>query len=275
MRKTVLWSLFFPLILGAIGGFAGFYLAKSADSTEKPQMTAAAGISAAEQKAFEDRVRTYLLGNPGILADMSGRLQEQYKQQAAEQAQRLIGANAEALFNDASDPVSNPKGTKVLVEFFDYNCPYCKKSADPLKKFLSTHQDVRVIYKELPVLGPDSKAVAKVALAVHALHPDLYPKFHLALLDNQNRVNEAAALDMAADMGASRSDLEKAMKAPEIDKAIEKNLALANSLGISGTPTFVTRNAIQPGAISLTTLTELINRKPTVSPRTSPPNTGG
>ncbi len=167
----------------------------------------------------------------------------------------------ETLLNDPTAPVAgNLYGDVAVVEFFDYNCPYCKRVAPTVKTVLDEDPGVRVIYKEFPILGPESVIAAKAALASLEQDPAKYFAFHDAMMSNRGRLTETRIMDIAAEVGFDGERLKADMAAPEIEATIARNRALARALGISGTPAFVIGDRIVPGAIDLPALKRLIAR---------------
>jgi protein-disulfide isomerase len=161
------------------------------------------------------------------------------------------------VFDDPDSPVGgNPKGDVSLVEFFDYRCGYCKQVEPALDALLETDRQLRVVYKEFPVLGPDSVTAARAALASH--RQGKYGVFHRAMMATKGQINDTAVFKVAGSVGLDIERLKRDMEAPEIDRMLKANLALAEALNIRGTPGFVVGNEIVPGAISLDALKHLI-----------------
>jgi protein-disulfide isomerase len=211
------------------------------------------------QDEFEQRVRTYLLDNPGVIIEAMQNLEA--RRAAAEQteAQAAVATWAGALFRDRASPVGgNPAGDVTLVEFFDYNCPYCRQVAPTMIEAEAADPQLRIVYKEFPILGPNSVFAAAAALAAH--RQDRYVAFHQALMRVRGIVDEDAVLAAATELGLDVDRLKADMEDPEIQAAIERNLALAGALRINGTPGFVIGEEILRGATDLETLQGLIHR---------------
>ena len=163
------------------------------------------------------------------------------------------------LFDDPASPIGgNPDGDVTMVVFFDYRCGYCKGVHRTMTAALEQDPRLRVVFKEFPVLGLVSVAASRAALAVHRQNPDKYVAFHGALMKRRGRLTKPSILRIARDTGFDVKSLEADMASPEIDQAIERNLAVAAALGITGTPTFVIGDKIVPGAVSLKTMKRLI-----------------
>ncbi len=186
----------------------------------------------------------------------------QLRQQLAEQqaAAAAVAAHGDELKKDASSPVAgNPKGNVTIVEFFDYRCAYCKKVFPTVRELLKTDKNVRYVFKEFPILGPDSVTASRAALAVWSLAPDQYLDFHSALMNTHGGLSEVQVLGIAKKIGLDPEKVHKAMADPKITKTIEKNIALAQSLNIQGTPAFIVGDQLLPGAVELDHLRELVS----------------
>lgn len=212
-----------------------------------------------ESEAFGERVREYLLNNPEVIMEALRVLEERRTAAEAEALKRTIAARRDELLHDPEAPVAgNPSADTTLVEFFDYNCPYCKRVAPTVTTLIEDDPDLRVVYKEIPILGPDSQFAARAALA--AVEQGQYLPFHEALMSIGEKVNEAKVLAIARQVGLDVERLELDMNDPSIDAAIQRNLALATALGITGTPSFVIGDRLVPGAADKATLEGLIAR---------------
>ena len=198
----------------------------------------------------EKIVHDYMLAHPELLIDMSNALRAKQEAQQQQADVTLIQQNKKALFEQANDPVGgNAKGTVTVVEFFDYNCGYCKRSQSLVEQLVATNKDLRYIYKEFPILTETSLTAAKAALAVSSLHPDKYVAFHNALMNHQGPFKDAKDLEaIAKKQGLSWPALEKKMQDPAISQQLADNQKLAQALGLTGTPAFVINNSILRGA---------------------------
>jgi protein-disulfide isomerase len=201
-------------------------------------------------------IRGYLLGHPELLAEMTDRLQTQ--QEAADQAKAAAAMKKigmAAFFDPKLAFVTGPADAKKsLVEFYDYNCPYCRVSQPALEKFYDRHKnDTRFSFIDFPIRGPDSTAAARVAMAAK-LQPDKYLALHFALMNEKDPVDEDMVLADAKKAGFDMARLKADMAKPEIDAAIAASKALAARAGIDGTPTFIVNGVIRPGAVDDDTL---------------------
>lgn len=196
---------------------------------------------------FEQRVRGYIIENPQVLVEAIQRMQERQRVAQTAEVDQIIATRRDEIFNDPATPVGgNPEGDVSLVEFFDYNCPYCRRVAPTLVEIEKSDSELRVVYKEWPILGPNSDFAARAALA--SWSQGNYVAFHKALMLASGLVDEAKVLKVAAQVGLDVERLKQDMEAPEIEEAIERNRALARALRITGTPGFVIGDQMFQGA---------------------------
>ncbi len=226
-----------------------------------PVKVQAAEFTPQQKKAIEQVVRQYLLNNPEILIEMSQKLEEKQARQQAEQARAALKAHGDLIFRNANDPVfGNPKGSIVVVEFSDYNCPYCRRALNDVKKLVEQHKDVKVVMKEFPILGPGSDEAARIALAAYRQNPKKYYELHKALLGFPGRVNGKVALSIAEKLGYDVKKLEQEMNGDAVKNTTALNLQLAQTLGINGTPAFIIGNEIIRGAVGFDALNAAVER---------------
>ena len=204
-------------------------------------------------------IRGYLLSHPELLTEMTDRLQKQQEvvdQAKAAAAMKKIGMAA--FFDPKLAFITGPADAKKsVVEFYDYNCPYCRLSLPAVEKFYQQHKnDTRFSFIEFPIKGPDSIVAARVALAAR-LQPDKYLALHFALMNESDLVNEAMIYADAQKAGLNMAKLKADMQNPEIDAAITASKALASRAGIDGTPTFIVNGVVHPGAVDDGTLKSL------------------
>jgi protein-disulfide isomerase len=209
---------------------------------------AAQEVSDAERKRIEAIVRDYLAKNPIVVVDALRAYEEN------RQADALV-ANRAALERDPGTPFAgNPKGDVTIVEFFDYRCGYCKKVTPVVREVLKKDGNVRFVFKEFPILGPDSRKAAEAAQAAWKIEPDKYLAFHVAMMENRGSLDEARILEIAKSVGLDPAKLKTAMTDPSVKAKLNDNLELAQKLQIGGTPAFVVDDQIMPGAVDLETL---------------------
>jgi protein-disulfide isomerase len=235
----------------------------------RPGLLAAASIAAAlslgmpslamaadkplDKQAIERIVREYLIQNPEVLVEAMQALEAKEKVQAAEAQKSALTTNRDAL--EKQGPVGgNPNGDVTLVEFFDYNCGYCKHTHPERVEAVKKDGKVRVIYKEFPILAPSSIEAAKAALAAN--RQGKYEAFHSALMKHEGRLDSDAIRQTAKDVGLDIKKLEADIGDPAIQAEIDANIALARELGIRGTPGFVVGDTLIPGAIEAEQFTD-------------------
>lgn len=207
---------------------------------------------------IEKIVREYLLREPEVVYDALQELQRRQAEAAAVRQRAAIAENHGRLMDDPASPVGgNPDGDVTLVEFFDYRCAYCRRVVSSMRALLDEDGALRVVFKELPVLGPDSVRAAQAALA--SRHQDGYVPFHFALMAADDLSLEGIRA-VARTVGLDPDRLEADMAAPEVKATIEANYALANELGIEGTPAFVIGDQLIPGAVDKARLEQLIEQ---------------
>lgn len=199
-----------------------------------------------EEEAIQGIIADYLLDNPELVLRALQILQERQQAAEAEQARVALATHRDALERDPNSPVGgNPEGDATVVEFFDYQCPYCKRVAPDVERLIAEDEGVRIVYKEWPILGPPSVFAARAALA--AREQDQYLAFHEEVMA-LDEITEASVLAVASDLGLDVEQLQEDMKAPEVDAHLEQTMQLAQALGITGTPAFVIGDRVVPGA---------------------------
>jgi protein-disulfide isomerase len=222
---------------------------------------AAGGFSPEQRQEIEQIVREWLLKNPEILNEMVAELEKRQKAQQAAREKAVIGAHADALFRSPHDLViGNPEGKVAVVEFSDYNCPYCRRSLEDVRKLRETNKDLKIVIKEFPILGPDSMEAAKYALAARKQGMDKYWDLHVAMMKHKGRVNGEVALALAKRVGLDVERLKKDAESDDVQQALQTNMALADALGIRGTPAFVVGEKLIPGALGYERLNKEIER---------------
>ncbi|GGB54481.1 outer membrane protein [Roseibium aquae] len=198
----------------------------------------------------ETIVREYLIANPDIIADALTELDR--RQREAEEAARVqaLTESADILFNSSRQAVlGNPNGDITLVEFFDYNCGYCKRAHGDMVRLIEDMPNLRVVLKEFPVLGQGSVEAAQIGIAVNAIAPDRYGEFHENLMLQRGQANRASAMKVATDMGLSEASLAEALATDEAGRTLEEVYTLANRLGLTGTPSYVVGDEVIMGAV--------------------------
>ncbi len=215
--------------------------------------------SAAPRKAeIEKIVREYLLREPEVIYDAIQELQKRQQAAEATRQQTMIVEHADEIFRHADDPiVGNAAGDVTLVEFFDYHCGYCRSMVGNLRDLVAVDKQLRFVMKELPVLGPDSVTAARAALAASKLDHAKYYDLHLALMQSKDLSLESV-LKIAAAKGYDPEALKAEMAASWVQERLDANHALAENLGINGTPSFVIGKTLIPGAVDIGRLAQLV-----------------
>lgn len=213
----------------------------------------------ADQRAIERLIRNYIMNNPEVIVESVQRMGTR-EQAANQQKQRQVLVDLrEALENDSGSHVGgNPDGDVTVVEFFDYRCTYCKRFLPNLADLLRKDANVRIVFKEYPILGPDSVVAARAALAARLQNKDLYVPFHNALMESRGVFSERRILDIASEVGLNTDQLQRDMASADIEGIISRNYAHAEALGIQGTPGFVIGDQVVPGYLNGEQLTALI-----------------
>ena len=219
---------------------------------------AAASVTADQRKVLEGVIRDYLLKEPIIIRQAIDRLRAQEEAAKKTKAAAALKNNKHNLLYDKSSPVGgNPQGDVTIVQFFDYNCGYCKRAAHNLRAVMKNDPNLRVIFKEFAILGPQSIKASRAALA--AQKQGKYVEFYEGPMAGKTDEDSVAALAHKLKMDYSK--LRKDMADPKIETALQNNYRLANALGITGTPVFVIGERVIPGAVGEEILIQLIKEE--------------
>lgn len=211
-----------------------------------------------EIQANPQLVLDAILANPDVVMQAVAILREREDAAKAAAAQEAFAAQKLLLTTDPNAPVmGNPDGDVVVVEFFDYNCPYCKAAAENVAKLVSQDAGVKVLYREWPILSESSATAARASLA--SRKQGLYEPFHDALMGQKGRLNEALIMKVARSVGLDIDQLKADMVAPDIDEHLETSNRLAQALQFSGTPSFVIGDELIPGMIDLQQMQLLVD----------------
>jgi protein-disulfide isomerase len=227
-----------------------------------PALASEPTFSDAQRKEIESVVRGYLLSHPEVLEEVSAELNKRQALAEAEKHKAAIAENADTIFNSPRGvTIGNSAGDVTMVEFFDYNCGYCKRAMLDMMELLKADPKLKVVLKEFPVLGPTSMEAAQVAIAVRMQDPTgkKYLDFHQKLLNGRGQADKARSMAAAKDAGLDMARLEKDMASPEVRATIEENFKLAEAMGMNGTPSYVIGNQVVIGAVGQNTLREKIN----------------
>jgi protein-disulfide isomerase len=211
-------------------------------------------LPAAAESSFNDAqkaeigqiVRDYLLANPEILLEMSQTLEAKQKDAEAKQREAAMASSADQLFRSPHDHVAgNPEGDVTIVEFFDYNCGWCKKGFSEVVSLIEKDKNLRVVLKEFPIFGGDSDYAARAAVA--ARNQGKYWELHSALFSHEGKVTKEFVDEAAKAAGLDLAKLKTDMDSQEVTDIIGANQALAQSLAINGTPAFIIDTHVTPG----------------------------
>ena len=201
------------------------------------KLAGASGPVAADQARVEGILRDYLTKNPEILVEMTTELDKRQAEEQATQQKKAISDNADAIFRSPVAHVAgNPSGDVSVVEFFDYNCGYCRRALPDVVKLVNGDGKIRLVLKELPIFGEDSEAAAKLALASDKLFTE------------SGKADKEKALRIAKELGLDVDKLQKDAEDPEIKKSLDQAKDLAQKLNLQGTPLYLIGDRVIPGA---------------------------
>lgn len=223
-----------------------------------------AGASAAYSEDFskpeiEQIVRDYLLKNPELIQEALVALEQKRRDEENVARAETIKSQSQILFNSVHQAdLGNPKGDVTLVEFFDYNCGFCKRAFPDMVRLMEEDPNLRIVMKEFPVLGQGSVEAAQVSVAVQQTDPEKYLDFHATMISHRGQATKAVALNVAEQVGLNRAEIEKLVEGNEINIPIEEVYALANGLGLTGTPSYVVGDEVVMGAVGYDALREKI-----------------
>lgn len=220
---------------------------------------AADPLTAEQKAAVQAIVRDYIMQNPEVVLEALHAMDARQKAEEDRAARAALVEHRQILERSDGDPVlGNPDGDVTIVEFFDYQCGYCKSMMGPLLDMVRADGRIRLVLKEFPILGPESVTASKASLA--ALRQDGYEAFHLTLMGLRGRLSESAIWQAAAEAGLDVPKLRKDMTDPAIQARINANYELAQALRIEGTPAFAIGSELVPGAAPKDHLAALVKR---------------
>jgi protein-disulfide isomerase len=227
-----------------------------------PQASRAAEFSDPQKGEIERVVHDYLIAHPEVLQEAMAELEKRQTAAESEKHQAAVKTNAQALFSSPRQVnLGNAQGNVTFVEFFDYNCGYCKRAMDDMLTLIKDDPKLKVVLKEFPVLGPGSVEAAQVAVAVRMQDKSgkKYLEFHQKLLGGRGQADKAHAMAAAKEVGMNMAQIEKDLTSPEVKSTLEENFKLAEALGLNGTPSYVIGSNVVIGAVGLPALQERIN----------------
>jgi protein-disulfide isomerase len=219
-------------------------------------------FSDTQRGEIERIIKEYLVAHPEVLQEAMSELEK--RQSAAELEKQITGVkqNKEVLFNSTHQvTLGNPKGDVTMVEFFDYNCGYCKKAMGDMLTLLKTDPNLKVVLKEYPVLGPGSLEAAQVAVAARMQDKTgkKYLDFHQRLLGGHGPADKARALAAAKEAGFDMARLEKDMASDEVRETLKENMKVADAIGLNGTPSYIIGSDVVIGAQGYDVLKEKVD----------------
>src|SRR6266851_7296282 len=230
-------------------------------------LTAAAPVRAQsfsndQRGEIERIIREYLLAHPELLQEVMNELEKRQTAADAEKHRTAVKEHAATIFNSPRQvTLGNSQGDVTVVEFFDYNCGYCKRAMTDMLDLMKNDGKLRFVLKEFPVLGEGSVQAAQVAAAVRMQDKTgkKYFEFHLKLLGGRGQADKARALAVAKEVGFDVARIEKDMGSDEVKAQIEESFKLAEALGLNGTPSYVVGSEVVVGAVGLGSLKEKVN----------------
>jgi protein-disulfide isomerase len=249
MSRLPIWASKAGLTLAALAALAG-----------SPALAQSNALTDPQKKAVEQIVREFLLTNPEVIQEAIVELERrQQDAQKNAQANALKSERNTLLHSPRGNVVGNPSGDVTLVEFFDYNCGYCKRALADVKILMKADPKLRVVLKDFPVLGPESVEASRVALAVkQQISGDKLFDYHTRVMETRGRVNGERALQVAKEMGLDIPRVQKDMDHAEVRAALQENVGLGDKLGLTGTPAFVIGDEVVSGAVGLEPLRKIV-----------------
>jgi protein-disulfide isomerase len=216
-----------------------------------------------ERAALHDEIRAYLLEHPEILVEMYALLEEKQQAVASESERALVEEHADAIFDDGYSYVGgNPEGDVTIVEFLDYQCGFCRRAHPELAELIASDGNIRWIVKEFPILGPNSELAARAAVSsLIAEGSEVYARLNDAMMRHDGAISDAALDALLSEAGADPAAIRAGMDAPEVTERLEETRALAQTLQITGTPTFVLGSRMVRGFVPADEMRALVEQE--------------
>lgn len=231
----------------------------AANMSAQAQSSQLHALNDAQSDQVKTIIRDYLLENPEIITEALTLLEERREQTEKAARSAAMTDLSDLIFNSERQVVmGNPEGDVTVVEFFDYNCGYCKRAHQDMVALLETDTNLRIVLKEFPVLGPGSVEAARVSIAVNALAPEKYEEFHLQTLLGPGQANGAKAMRIASTMGIDETAIQQHMDGSESAETIQEVYQIADALGLTGTPSYVIGSQVVFGAVGVEALRKAI-----------------
>ena len=225
-----------------------------------PAVAQTNALTEPQKKAVEQIVKDFLIANPEVIQEAIVEL-ERRQQEAQKTAQKdaLESERQTLLYSPRGNIVGNPSGDVTLVEFFDYNCGYCKRALTDIRTLMKADPKLRVVLKDFPVLGPESVEASRVGLAAkQQLSGEKLFDYHIRVMETRGRVNGERALQVAKEMGLDMARLQRDMDHTEVRAALQENMTLGDKLGLTGTPAFVIGDEVIAGAVGLEPIRKVV-----------------
>jgi len=219
--------------------------------------------AAMSRTELQSIIHGYIVAHPEVLQEAMSEFEKRQQVAETEKARTAIKDQSQAIFNSSRQvTLGNRNGDVTLVEFFDYNCGYCKQALSDMNTLMKDDGKLRIVLKEFPVLGPGSTEAAQVAVALRMQDPtgEKYLVFHQKLLGSRGQADKARAMAAAQEAGADMARIEADLRSDEVKASLEESFKLAESLGINGTPSYVVGNELVVGAAGLAALKEKIKQ---------------
>ncbi len=219
----------------------------------------AAEMSDDEKREIERIVRNYLLTNPDIIEKALIALDQQRKQDERDEQSRVISQMQEQIFDSEHQIVlGNPQGKVSVVEFFDYNCGYCRRALGDMMALIESNPDLRFVLKEFPILSEGSVEAARISIAISRKAPEAYADFHREMFTRGGPADREKAMSIAGDLGLDRAALDELAGSDMVDDALNEVRSIAVALGVNGTPSYVVGGEAVFGAVGYDKLQERI-----------------
>ncbi|MDH3240040.1 MAG: DsbA family protein [Alphaproteobacteria bacterium] len=217
------------------------------------------GEGAVRQNSLEERVRRYLIAHPEVLNEAADAFQRRRQREETAARIKVMSELKATLRTTGGLPtLGNPGADVTVVEFFDYRCPYCKQALGELQRLVSEDKNVRLVFREFPILGPDSLVASRAAIA--AREQGKYLEMHRALMSHTGALDEKKVMEIAEGHGVDITRLRADMEKPQVMAKIKESLALAGRLGIEATPTLIIGDEVHAGYAEIAILKDLVGR---------------
>jgi protein-disulfide isomerase len=225
-------------LLSAFAAFSGLLIPAGASAAD-------AGFNAAQKEEIRGVMKEYLQQNPELVYEALMNYQQKKQEEMTKAAEVAVTEKKEDLTHKDLPSAGNPDGDVVITEFYDYNCGYCKKAFDDVQKTLEADKNVRVVFKELPILGPTSEVAARWSMAAHK--QGKFFAFHSAMMTHTGQIDEAALEKAAKDAGLDVAKMKTDVDSEDVKAEVAKSRELAQALQIQGTPAFVINGKLYKG----------------------------